>query len=161
VRNKINSYINTEWTNRWKGLSEARQTKIFFPTPNAKLTQKLLNYDKTNCAKLFRWITGHSFHRYHNHLLQPEIFTCPKCRACQNSNEETSHLYAFCHGLAHIRIKTLGSVQLNENFEWKPQQLLAMINEIDKLYPEEGKPDDPINIPDPQTHDTNPVTDHE
>jgi hypothetical protein len=44
VRNKIKTYINSEWTNRWSGITEARQTKIFFPTPNAKLTQKLLNY---------------------------------------------------------------------------------------------------------------------
>jgi hypothetical protein len=36
-----------------------------------------------------------------------------------------------------------------------------MINEIDKLYPEEGKPDDPTNNPDYQAHDTNPVIDHE
>jgi ribonuclease HI len=161
VRNKIHTYINTEWTNRWKGLTEARQTKIFFPAPNAKLTQKLLNYDKTNCARLFRWTSGHSFHRYHNHLLQPEVFTSPKCRACQNANEETSHLYAFCPGLAHIRIKTLGAVQLNENFEWKPQQLMAMINEIDKLYPEEGKPGDMTNNLDLQAYDTDPLTNHE
>jgi hypothetical protein len=38
VRNKINTYINTEWTNRWNSLTEARQTKIFFPAPNTKLT---------------------------------------------------------------------------------------------------------------------------
>jgi ribonuclease HI len=105
IRNKIKNYINTEWTNRWRGTTEARQTKIFFPTPNAKTAQKLLSYDRTNCAKLFRWISGHSFHRYHNHLLQPEIFPNPKCRICQNDNEETSHLYAICPGISPLRIK--------------------------------------------------------
>jgi hypothetical protein len=52
-------------------------------------------------------------------------------------------------------------VLLNENFEWKPQQLMAMIKEIDKLYPEEGKPDDLTNNHDSQAHDINPVIDHE
>jgi hypothetical protein len=30
-------------------------------------------------------------------------------------------------------MKILGTVQLHEDFEWKPQQLLAMIKEIDKF----------------------------
>jgi hypothetical protein len=52
-------------------------------------------------------------------------------------------------------------MHLNENYEWKPQQLLAMINEIDKIYPEEGKVDDPTNNLDTQIHGTNPDTNHE
>jgi hypothetical protein len=36
-----------------------------------------------------------------------------------------------------------------------------MINEIDKLYPEEGKPGDLTINPDDQAYDINPVTDHE
>jgi ribonuclease HI len=138
VRNKIKTYINSEWNNRWKGITEARQTKIFFPTTNIKTSQKLLNYNKKTCAKLFRWISGHSFHRYHNHLLQPEKFPSPNCRICQNEKEEPSHLFAFCPGLSQIRMRIIGTTQLQENFEWKPQQLLEMIREIDKICPEEG-----------------------
>jgi ribonuclease HI len=155
VNNKIKAYLKKEWTNRWKGTAEARQTKIFFTEPNMKLTQKLLNYDKSTCAKLFRWVSGHSFHRYHNNLLHPEKFTNPQCRACDNAKEETSHLFAYCPGLAPIRSRILGVPTLNENFEWKPQQLLAMIKEIDKICPEEGSFDEMPNDTNSQASDMN------
>jgi ribonuclease HI len=145
VRNKIKNYLHNEWTNRWKGIAEARQTKIFFPEPDSRISQKLLSYDKSICAKLFRWTSGHSFHRYHNHLIDPETFTSPKCRACQTAREEISHLFAHCPGLSHIRMKIIGSVTLNEDFEWKPQQLLNMIREIEKICPEEGLPNNNEN----------------
>jgi ribonuclease HI len=155
VRNKIRDYLNKEWISRWRGTVEARQTKIFFPEPNMKTTQRLLNYDKATCAKLFRWISGHSFHRYHNNLLQPEKFTSSQCRACKNAKEETSHLFAQCPGLTPLRMRILGVTTLDENFEWKPQQLLAMIKEIEKICPEEGTLDNPINDNHSQTPDMN------
>jgi hypothetical protein len=58
-------------------------------------------------------------------------------------------------------MKILGTAYLHEDFEWKPQQLLAMIKEIDKICPEGGKPNDLINNPEPQTHDTNSNTSYE
>jgi hypothetical protein len=67
-----------------------------------------------------------------------EIFPSPNCRICQTEKEESSHLFAFCPGLTQIRMRILGTTQLQENFEWKPQQLLEMIKEIDKICPEEG-----------------------
>jgi hypothetical protein len=56
-------------------------------------------------------------------------------------------------------MKILGKTTLNENFEWKPQQLLAMINEIEKICPEEGTVDELVN--DMQAHDANTSTDRE
>jgi hypothetical protein len=42
-------------------------------------------------------------------------------------------------------MKIIGTVTLNEDFEWKPQQLLAMIREIEKICPEEGLPNNNEN----------------
>jgi hypothetical protein len=47
-------------------------------------------------------------------------------------------------------MKTLDQVTLQENFEWTPSQLLAMIRRIDKICPEEGL----LNIHDDTDHDT-------
>jgi ribonuclease HI len=138
TRKKIKEYITKEWTSRWTSIPEARQTKIFFPKPNAKLSKKLLSYDKQTCAKLFRWISGHSFHNYHNNLLHPDKFNSPKCRACESTIEETSHLFAYCEGLAQIRMKTLGYTTLSEKFLWTPHQLLSMSKEVDRICPEIG-----------------------
>jgi ribonuclease HI len=138
IRNKIHLYIQKEWTSRWNSLTEARQTKLFFPQPNPKLSKRLLMYDRQTCAKLFRWISGHSFHRYHNHLTNPESFTNPKCRLCNETKEETSHLFAFCQALSPVRMSKIGSERLSEHFSWTPNQLLTMINAIDQICPEEG-----------------------
>jgi ribonuclease HI len=140
-RKKIKEYITNEWTSRWASIPEARQTKIFFPKPNAKLSKKLLSYDRQTCAKLFRWISGHSFHNYHNNLLHPEKFISSKCRACDLGREETSHLFAYCNGLAQIRMKILGCPTLAEQFLWSPHQLLSMIREVDGICPELGTAD--------------------
>jgi hypothetical protein len=122
------------------GICEARQTKLFFPQPNAKLSKRLLMFDRPICAKLFRWISGHSFHRYHNHITNPTAFESPTCRICKEEREETSHLFAHCHGLAQIRMKICGLITLPEKFNWSPTTLLAMINETEKICPEEGLP---------------------
>jgi ribonuclease HI len=150
VKNRIRQYLHQEWTTRWLGNNEARQTKIFFPEPNGKITKRLLTYDKQTCAQLFRWISGHSFHRYHNSLVHPDRFLSPKCRMCDANKEETSHLFAHCPGLAHIRMKICGQQTLSETFEWTPTMLLAMIKEIDKICPEEGMVYDSTNN---QRHD--------
>jgi ribonuclease HI len=138
VKNRIRQYLHQEWTKRWLGNNEARQTKIFFPEPNGKLTKRLLTYDKQTCAQIFRWISGHSFHRYHNSLVYPNKFESPKCRLCDANKEETSHLFAYCPGLAQIRMRVCGQQRLSDNFKWTPTMLLAMIKEIDKVCPEEG-----------------------
>jgi ribonuclease HI len=137
IKNKINEYLHKEWTNRWLGISEARQTKIFMPKPNSRISNKLMSYNKETCAKLFRWITGHSFHRYHNHLTKPTIYMNPACRICNYEKEETSHLFAQCPGLAPIRMKICGMTSFSTNHNWSPHLLLSMINEIDKICPEE------------------------
>jgi ribonuclease HI len=150
IRNKIRKYITTEWTNRWQGVAEARQTKYFFPKPNYQTSKKLLSYDKTTCAKLFRWISGHSFHRYHNHITNPELYTSPLCRACSTEREETSHLFAYCNGISHIRMRICGTIAFTEQFQWTPNLLMTMSKEIDKICPEEG----PIDL---QNHNNNPT----
>jgi ribonuclease HI len=151
VQKQIDNYIMKEWTTRWTNNGEARQTKIFIPTPNKILSKKLLNYERQSCAQLFRWISGHSFHRYHNYLLNPDLYGSSTCRACKEEREETSHLFAFCDGLCHLRMRILGKLKLNDNFEWTPHQLLTMIQAIDLIYPEEGMPGNISHNIDPQT----------
>jgi hypothetical protein len=158
IRRKIQQYLHEEWTHRWISTPEARQTKIFFPQPNPKLSKKLMMYDRQACGKLFRWISGHSFHRYHNHLTSPLLFNSPLCRACNLQREETSHLFAYCPSLAPIRMKLWGVPHLPEGFRWSPSQLLKMIVELDKICPEEGTNDLQMNDfgPDDNANDSNP-----
>jgi hypothetical protein len=42
TQGKINNFLHKTWKQRWESNNEARQTKIFFPEPNAKKAKKLL-----------------------------------------------------------------------------------------------------------------------
>jgi hypothetical protein len=86
------------------------------------------------------------------------ISTTPNAEIVTMKKEETSHLYAHCTGLTQIRMLTIGKLTLEENFEWTPYQLLAMIEKIDKICPEEGLPTNLGNPPPNRslTPDSNP-----
>jgi ribonuclease HI len=135
--NNVKKFIHQEWAKSWRALPEARQTKIFFPTPHRHKSRKIMNYNRESFAELFRWISGHSFHRYHNSITRPLEFPDPTCRACGIHIEETSHLFAECPALAQTRYKILGLHILPENYNWTPDKLQNMIREISKRYPEE------------------------
>jgi ribonuclease HI len=137
VTNKIKKYVHSEWTKAWRALPEARQTKIFFPTPHRIKSRKLMNYNRESFAELFRWISGHSFHRYHNSITRPLEFPDPTCRACGIHAKETSHLFAECPALSQMRYKILGMHVLPEDYNWSPDKLQEMIKEISKKFPEE------------------------
>jgi ribonuclease HI len=116
---------------------EARQMKLFFPTPDWKKAKELIELNREEYAKIFRWASGHSFHRYHNHVTNSEKFPSPLCRVCGQDREETSHLYAYCYGLNNIRVRTLGVISFGTKIEWTGRQLLAMARKTEELCPEE------------------------
>jgi hypothetical protein len=96
-----------------------------------------MNYCRESFAELFRWISGHSFHRYHNSITRPQEFPDPTWRACGIHIEETSHLFAECPALAQLRYNTLGLHIQPENYNWTPNKLQEMIRAISIKYPEE------------------------
>jgi hypothetical protein len=65
-------------------------------------------------------------------------FDNPSCRICGYEKEETNHLFAYCPGLAQLRMKVCGQTILSDPLKWTPGQLLKLIYEIDKVCPEEG-----------------------
>ena len=56
----INEYFNKKWLNAWQSYGEARQTKIWFPQPNAKKTSNLLKLNRNNLSRLMQFLTGHN-----------------------------------------------------------------------------------------------------
>jgi hypothetical protein len=59
-------------------LLEGQTDENILSNPQPKNILTTISYDKPICAKLFRWISGHSFHRYHNYLThQPYSMTQP------------------------------------------------------------------------------------
>ena len=83
-----------KWISRWDGMNECRQTKIFFPSPNIKLSKELLNQNRSDLGLCIRHLTGHSFFRYHKSKVNPVVD--PTCRLCGDSREESSHIILHC-----------------------------------------------------------------
>jgi hypothetical protein len=137
IQKKIKYFLHKEWSLQWDRLPEARQTKLFFPTPHVKTSKNMLKYNRETYGELFRWITGHSFHRYHNSLTNPIEYPDPTCRACGIAREENGHLIMDCPVFATTRHKIFGQHILQPGFTWEPGNLLKMINVIKNTVPEE------------------------
>jgi hypothetical protein len=137
IQKKIKYFLHKEWSIQWNRLPEARQTKLFFPTPHIKTSKNMLKYNRETYGELFRWITGHSFHRYHNSLTNPIDYPDPTCRACGIAREENGHLIMDCPVFATTRHKIFGHHILQPGFKWEPGTLLEMINVIKNTVPEE------------------------
>jgi ribonuclease HI len=141
IQKQIKRYLHNEWSDQWNRLNEARQTKIFFPTPHKRKSNDMLRYSRDTYGKLIRWITGHSFHRYHNSITTPEEFPDYTCRACGIDREENNHLIMTCPVFMNARHKIFGQHILNQNFDWQPTELLEMIDYIERTVPEEPPAD--------------------
>ena len=59
-KTEISNYFQTKWSKVWKSYEQARQTKIWFPKPNLKKSQQLLNMSRNTLGKLVQFLTGHN-----------------------------------------------------------------------------------------------------
>ena len=92
-----------KWKDRWDSSADCRQTKIFFPEPNKKLSKELLNLNRTDLGLCIRHLTGHSFFRYHRSKVDPALD--PVCRCCHDATEESAHIILECPALKEERLQ--------------------------------------------------------
>jgi len=135
-KKNLKNFIHEKWRDRWCSVAKARQTKIFFVEPHEKKSREILRWSREKYGEFFRWVSGHNFLRRHNHLLNPEKYPDPICRACGEEEETSSHLILECPVLGEARFRILGQHLFRELNEWEPQKLYQMI-EIAKTYCEE------------------------
>lgn len=135
-RKTLRNYVNKSWSERWCSVAKARQTKIFMIEPQEKKSKVLLRWSRAKYGEFFRWISGHNFLMRHNHLLNPQKYPDPTCRACGEEEETSSHLLLECPVLSEIRFKILGQHLFRELHDWEPHKLYQMI-EAAKAYCEE------------------------
>ncbi len=112
------------WTNHWMteqnpdGSTRYRQSKIFFPQPKKSKSYFLIKQGKTTLFRLIQFITGHTFMRRHNYLVQgngdePQ----PPCRLCLQGEETPHHLLHYCDAIARTRMMIFGNYILHHNTE--------------------------------------------
>ena len=91
------------WTSRWENLNSCRQTRIFFPEPNPKLSKELLHLGRHDLGLCIRHLTGHSFLKYHRSKIDPRVN--PMCRLCGSLQEESAHIILDCPHFQEARFQ--------------------------------------------------------
>ena len=103
-KNEINKFFHRKWINSWESYPEARQTKIFFPSPNAKKSSKLLQLDRMSLGLMVQFLTGHNRLNRHTNLLT-NVIDIYSCRFCLEEEESSFHVIAECPALQPYRYK--------------------------------------------------------
>jgi hypothetical protein len=136
IKAKVTKYITNKWSERWRSVLTARQTKIFFPTPDPKAALRLLQMNRDSIGLMFRWISGHNYLLRHFNLLSPTDFPNPNCRLCHQEPETSSHLIIDCPVLATKHWQIFGEHILHTIPLWTVPQLQEMITYAKSCCPE-------------------------
>ena len=128
TKSLIREYINQEWNKSWQLLPLARQTKIFFPTPDRRKAKGLLKASRELYSRAVRWITGHNFLRRHNNITD-YVDTSKICRYCKSHEETSGHIITECEAFWQERRDSFSSYWLNpQSPNWTPEQLQAFLS---------------------------------
>ena len=98
-----------KWIARWEALTTCRQTKIFFPQPDKKISKDLVKLSRLDLGLCIRHLTGHSFLRYHRSKVDQAID--PHCRFCSASKEESAHIILDCPAFQEQRLQIFWEYQ--------------------------------------------------
>ena len=134
-RNEINNFFNRKWSKSWESYKLARQTKIFFPTPDAKKSSKLLQLDRSSLGLMVQFLTGHNRLKRHANI-QTNVTDLYSCRFCLEDEESSYHVIAECPALKPYRNVAFGnSSTLPNPMEWSITQVwnFLKISSIDTL----------------------------
>ena len=127
---RIKEHIKELWLERWTSKSNkefCKQTKIWFPKVNEKLSKHLINLNKLSLGRVVQGITGHNFLMRHETLINPGKASA--CRLCQKAEETFWHLIGECEALYTLRVNIFHDISptLPKNPEWKVHQIQRFV----------------------------------
>ena len=102
-RNKIKEFFHKKWMKAWKLYDQARQTKIWFPTMNAKKSSQLLKRKRNDLSRLVQFLTGHNKLKRHKNI-QNNVIDMYSCRLCYEDEESSFHVIAECPAMEIYRM---------------------------------------------------------
>ena len=130
-KTEISNYFQTKWCKAWKSYEQARQTKIWFPKPNLKKSQQLLNMSRKTLGKLVQFLTGHNKLKRHKNL-QDGINDPYSCRLCLEEEESSFHVIAECPATQLLRTKIFDlptPSTLQNPPDWRVSQVARFLKE--------------------------------
>jgi hypothetical protein len=105
--------LQETWAVFWIASREYRQTKLFFPKPDTKMSKDLIQLTMLELGLLIRHLTGHSFLSYHQSKVHPGTYS-PKCRLCEYIKEESAHIIKKCPALATLCLQNLWQAEVDD-----------------------------------------------
>jgi ribonuclease HI len=98
--NEITKFTYANWETYWNGRIDCRQTKLWFPAPNPKISKEIMQLNKMDFGLITRWFTGHCFLARHEALIHNED---PTCNLCFIDEQTPWHLLRECPATNRIR----------------------------------------------------------
>ena len=115
VPRSVNKHYITEWGTRihqndWGNRTDCRQSKIFMPKVDTKMTNNITDMDKHSIRILTQMITGHAKLNRHKHLMGLEDSpTCPKCGV---GEETPHHMLTECPAYGKLRLEIFNKLDI-------------------------------------------------
>ena len=124
---KIKEHIKNLWSSRWTDSTACRQTKIWFPAPDEKLSKHLINLNRLSLGRVVQGISGHNFLMRHEALINKE--KDPTCRRCLQAEETFWHIIGICPYFYTLRKDIFQDISptLPNKPKWKVHQIQKFV----------------------------------
>ena len=143
LKSTINDKIRQRWQVVWSNRSDCRQTKIWFPRIDKKLSYNLIMRSRYEMSLLVQVLTGHNYWKRHQALIDNSDDS--ECRLCMEDDESSFHILAECPALAWLRQQTFGTHFWEQGNPppWTLDQVVRFLREASsdfllRVHPVEG-----------------------
>ena len=101
IKQKLKQQFRDKWIRRWSAEKSCRQTRLFLPQPDPRLSKALITLPRKDLSMMVQFLTGHNHLNYHRNLMRKTAD--PKCRLCKEEPETSWHLITECPSLEGSR----------------------------------------------------------
>ena len=110
IRSDIKNLFLDHWNWLWQNNHPCRQTKIFFPSVNLRISAKINSYPRTVFSAFVHFITGHNFLNRHVGLISLgfDDSVTGSCRYCDEDLETSEHILTSCPNFSAQRLDVYG-----------------------------------------------------
>ena len=153
LKKMVADSIMEVWDRRWKEEPTCRQTRLWLPSINPRLSAQLMTENRRELSQYILILSGHGFWRRHNYLvdrerlrrgeIQEEELVPPYCDLCLEEMPDPRvvgaefdeylqtpfHLFTQCEALALVRLRVFGQAYGIRLDEIKKANILTFVRE--------------------------------
>jgi ribonuclease HI len=130
IKTMVKQKVDEIWNEDWKKSLPCRQTKIWFPNIDKPKSVHIIKLQRREHSLLSQIITGHSYLRRHESLINPEVDSI--CQFCQEDEQTAYHLIMECPSLWQQRWDIFGVAYLSskDTMAWEVPKVVQFLREV-------------------------------